>query len=79
MHSFSFIFCTVWLKHLTFRWSLAEKTGSHLPGCNGENSENVIEIDEDRLIKYLDGDIGKKLFKVSKSAVGFLFLELYFR
>ena len=45
----------------------------------GENMDNVIEIDEDRLIKYPDGDIGKKLFKVSKSAVGFLFLELYFR
>ena len=40
-----------------------------LSGINGENKDSIIEIDEDGLKKYLNVEIGRKLFQVKKSCV----------
>ena len=34
--------------------------------------DNIIEVDEQKLTKYLEGDIGKKLFEVRKSLKSFM-------
>ena len=48
------------------RWGMVENPISSLSGSNGDDMDSIIEIDEEKLTKYLDGDIGRKLFKVNK-------------